>query len=115
MIRKLLTPIAFLLLFSMSIQAQEIDSRKHINKAHKAYTEQLQLSEAQSKEFKVVLNKFNPILKMLIHQKSDNKEFNKQLKLMDLEVYKILNQNQFSDYKRVKLELESFKKYRFDS
>jgi len=113
MIRKLLTPIAFLLLFSMSIQAQEIDSRKHINKAHKAYTEQLQLNQAQSKEFKTILKKFNPILKKLIDQKSDDSEFNKQVKLMDLEVYKILSQKQFSDYKKIKIELESFKKYRF--
>ncbi len=115
MIRKLLTSTIVLLLLSLSVQSQEVDSRKHINKSLKAYTEQLQLNDAQKKSFKIVLQKFNPILKKLIDQKSDNKEFNKQVKLMDLEIHKILNSRQFSEYKKVKLQLESFKKYRFDS
>lgn len=113
MIRKLLTPVAFLLLFSLSSYAQEIDSRKYINKVHKNYIEKLELTESQSKKFKSILKKFNPILKELLEQKSNKVEINKQIKLMDLEVYGILNQKQFSDYKRVKLELESYKKYQF--
>jgi len=115
MIRRLLISTLVLFLFSLSAQSQEVDSRKYINKAHKAYQEQLQLDEDQSKSFKIVLQKFNPVLKKLTDQKSNNKEFNKQLKLMDLEVYKILNPKQFSEYKKVKRQLEPFKQYRFDS
>lgn len=113
MTRKLFTPIAFLFLFSLSIHAQEIDSRKHINQVHKTYTEKLQLNKDQISKFRGVLKKHNSILKELIDQKSDKKEINKQLKLMDLDVYKILDSRQFSLYKKVKLELEPFKRYQF--
>lgn len=113
MMRKLLTPIAFLLLFSLGLHAQEIDSRKYINQIHKDYTEKLQLDASQSKKFKAVLKKHNPILKELLDKKSDKTQINKQIKLMDLEVFNILNKKQFADYKRIKPELESFKKYQF--
>ena len=113
MIRKLLTPIALVLLFTLSIHAQEIDSKKHINKVLKTYTEKLQLTQEQAKTFKEILKKHNPILKDLIDQKSEDTAINKQLKLMDIEVYKVLTKEQLKDYPKVRLELESFKRYRY--
>lgn len=112
MTRKLAT-IIFLLFFSFSIQGQEVDSRKHINKVHKEYVSKLKLDSNQSKEFKSILKKYNPIIKDLIDKKSSKQEINNQIKLLDLAVYKLVNKEQFAEYKKIKLKLESFKKYQF--
>lgn len=106
-------PFLLLLLFSFFAHSQEFDNKKHINKVHKEYVNKLKLDATQSKKFKTILKKYNPILKDLFDKKSSKNEVNSQIKLMDLEVYKLLSKEQFSKYKKVKLELESFKKYKF--
>ena len=105
--------ILFLLFFSFSIQGQEVDSRKYINKVHKKYVSKLKLDSNQSKEFKTILKKYNPIIKDLIDKKSSKKKINSQIKLMDLAVYKLVNKEQFTEYKKIKLKLETFKNNKF--
>ncbi|MEQ6122608.1 hypothetical protein AAON49_00215 [Pseudotenacibaculum sp. MALMAid0570] len=113
MIKTPLLSLFFCLFVWTSIYAQEIDDKKYINKIHKEYVEKLGLNNNQTKGFKSILKKHNAILKTLLEQKKDTREINKQIKLLDLEVYKILTREQFSEYKRIKLQLEDYKKYRY--
>lgn len=92
--------------------AQKIDSKKHINKIHKLYENELNLNTIQSKKFKNILLKYNPIIKKLIDIKSNDIEINKQTKLESLEIYDIINREQFSKYKKIKQSIEEYKKYR---
>ena len=94
-------PFLLLLLFSLISHSQEFDSKKHINKVHKEYVEKLKLDATQSKKFKKILKKHNPILKDLFDNKSSKKEINNQIKLMDLEVYQLVSKEQFSNIKRL--------------
>jgi septal ring factor EnvC (AmiA/AmiB activator) len=114
MIRQLLALFAFLLLFSVSMPAQKIDSKKYIKKVHKEYTEQLKLNEAQRKEFKKIIEEYNPKIKKLIDQNSSIHKINRMIKTSIAETYKVLNSEQIKKFNEIRLKIEPLKKYRFD-
>lgn len=115
MIRNLSTIICLVSLAISTVSAQEMDTKKFINKVHKQYVQKLELTPKQSVDFKKILNKYNPEIKKLIDEKVKNSEINKRLKLNDLAIYKILTSVQFAKYKELKSKLEPLKKYHFDS
>jgi len=108
---RFIVPLIILLFFSLNIQAQKFESKKYINKIHKKYETELKLDKKQSIAFKKVLKTYNPQIKKLISNKVSSRDFNKKIKLHDLEIYKILTANQFTIYKKIKIELEEYKKY----
>tara|TARA_B100000780_G_C20653942_1_gene260469 strand:+ start:132 stop:470 length:339 start_codon:yes stop_codon:yes gene_type:complete len=111
MLKKILIT-ASLIFIGVNITAQEIDSKKNINKVHKQYKKELKLTKIQSKNFKLILSQQNPKLNKLIDNKAPKIKINKQIKIESLEIFKILTRKQFSKYKELKKVLEEYKKYR---
>ncbi|MBL4605593.1 MAG: hypothetical protein JKY02_08035 [Flavobacteriaceae bacterium] len=109
---RFIASLIFLLFFSLTLQAQKFDTKKYINSIHKKYEVALQLDKKQSKAFKRVLKTYNPEIKKLLSEKVTSREFNKKVKLHDLEVYRILTAEQFAIYKKIKIVLEEYKKYK---
>lgn len=109
---RLLVTLVTLLFFSIGLHAQKFDSKKFINSIHKKYETELKLNKKQSIAFKKVLKAYNPEIKKLISKKVTSREFNKKIKLHDLEIYKILTSEQFANYKKIKIDLEEYKKYK---
>lgn len=99
--------IVVLLLTSLILSAQEPKTDKEI---YKTYTSELNLDTNQSKQFIKILKKYKNKLRK---NNIDNNTFNKQNKLRDLEVYEMLDHEQFEMYKKMKLKLEPAYKYRF--
>jgi Golgi nucleoside diphosphatase len=104
--RKLL--FLFIIFCSFSLNAQDEVSIKELLKN---YEVKLELSKVQTSEFTLVLEKYINILNDKV---IDNKSFNKNNKLRDLEFYKLLSKEQFNVYKKVKLEIEPTLKFRFN-
>ena len=109
---RLIVSLVTLLFFSIGLHAQKFDSKKFINAIHKKYEVTLKLNKKQSIAFKNVLKTYNPQIKKLISNKASTREFNKKIKLHDLEIYKILTAKQFANYKKIKIDLEEYKKYK---
>lgn len=104
--------IIFIFFITNRNYAQRIDSKKHIYKIHKAYENELNLNAIQSRKFKDILLKYNSILKKLIDKKYADIEINKQIKLESLEIYDIVDREQFAKYKKLKRVIEAYKRYR---
>ncbi|MFK5879146.1 MAG: hypothetical protein QM478_06570 [Flavobacteriaceae bacterium] len=102
--------IVFLLLISNIIYSQDYSDKKHINQINKEYTETLQLTADKSKEFKQILLKYNHQLK---DAEQDKKLFNKILKEQTIAVFNLVSAEQYTQYKKLVLELESYKKFKF--
>jgi len=96
-----------LILSSFALNAQDILGTKNLLTQYKV---KLDLTKDQVSSFAFILEKFNTDL---YKKDIDNITFNKINKLRDLEVYKLLNSEQFEKYKKAKLEIESILKYRF--
>ncbi len=103
----------FLIFFCVNNNyAQEIDSKKHINKIHKVYEQKLILNKKQSKKIKEILWKYNPKIKDLIDDEATKIEINQLTKVETLEIYNILSREQFTEYKKLKKDIEEYKRYR---
>lgn len=109
---RFIVSLVILLFFSQNLLAQKFDSKKHINAIHKKYEAELQLDKKQSIAFKKVLKAYNPEIKKMISKKVSAREFNKKIKLHDLEVYNILTKEQFATYKKIRAVLEEYKNYK---
>lgn len=97
-----------LLIFcSVSIYAQDTLS---YNEVFKQYSIALELTKEQKTQFNVILEKYKS---ELYNSTIEVKSFNKTNKLRDLEFYKVLSKEQFSKYKKAKLEIEPTLKYRY--
>ena len=101
-----------LVFFAKSNYSQEIDSRKHINKIHKVYEQKLVLNKKQSKEIKEILWKYNSKIKDLIDVEATKTEINQLTKEETLEIYNILSRKQFTEYKKLRKDIEEYKRYR---
>ncbi len=100
--------LALFILSAFVLNAQDVaDSKKLITQ----YEEKLDLTEDQVSKFTLILEKHNVDL---YKKDIDSKTFNKLNKLRDLELYKLLDSEQFDKYKKVKLEIEPSLKFRFD-
>jgi len=102
----------FLFFFVNNNKAQEINSRKHINKIHKIYEQKLILNKKQSKKIKEILWKYNFKIKDLIDSEATKIEINQLTKVETLEIYNILSRKQFTEYKKLKKDIEEYKRYR---
>ena len=103
----------FLIFFCVNNNyAQEIDSKKHINKIHKIYEQKLILNKKQSKKIKEILWKYNSKIKDLIDSEATKIEINQLTKVETLEIYNILSRKQFTEYKKLKKDIEEYKRYR---
>lgn len=107
--------ILFTCLFLIStiiVTAQNNAKDFNIDEIHTSYMQVLKLEKADAKKFKKILIKYNKELASI--EKTKNKSmYNKVLKKMDLEIYSIFTPVQFNTYKKLKLELEPIKKYRW--
>lgn len=107
--------LTFLLLFigAFGVSAQQLGSDKYLQETFAAYNKELKLTPEKAQNFKNILKKYNGIISDLTTQKKDdNLTFNKTVKLQDLEIFKILNSEQFEIYKKAKALIEPTKKYR---
>lgn len=85
-------------LFSFTpLVAQEIDN------VITRYANELKLDESQKKVFQEILSDFNPKLE---ESKSDQNMLNRKMKERDLQIFKILNAEQFAKYKSVRKDIE---------
>lgn len=102
------------LLFNTKAYSQELSSKKYIKTIYKSYTTELILSKKQALEFHKILEIYNKKLEVILTTSNSNQknEFNKMLKLQDLEVYYILDRTQFETYKKIKKIIEPIKKYK---
>lgn len=73
------------------------------------YVHELKLDKVTKEKLNTVLEKYKPLFKK---QFKSSQEFNALLKLEVLEIYEILDKDQFSVYNRVKKNIEPNKKYR---
>ena len=73
------------------------------------YTKELKLNAEQEKQFKEVLMKFATQFE---EYESNAREYNALMKKETLEIYDILNREQFAVYKKLKQTIEPNKKYR---
>lgn len=73
------------------------------------YVNELKLDDKAQLEFSKVLLKYKPLFEK---QQSDNREYNALLKREVLEIYEILNRDQFSEYKKIRKIIEPNKTYR---
>ena len=112
MIKKLILFMFFLFFFVNNNKAQEINSRKHINKIHKIYEQKLILNKKQSKKIKEILWKYNSKIKDLIDSEATKIKINQLTKEETLEIYNILSREQFTEYKKLKKDIEEYKRYR---
>ena len=110
--KKLMFFLMLLFFFVKSNYSQEIDSKKHINKIHKVYEQKLILNKIQSKKIKEIFLKYNSKIKDLIDRKATKIEINQLTKLETLEIYNILSRKQFTEYKKLKKDIEEYKRYR---
>jgi hypothetical protein len=92
---------------SITVFAQKIMSNKE---TLQLYSSQLHLSANQFKQFRIIFKKY----KTKLNKNTSDAQFNKVNKFRDLEVYEILSKEQYSVYKKVKLEIEPKLKYRFN-
>lgn len=102
--------IAFLLLIGNTIYSQDYSDKKHIEQINKEYTKKLQLTADESNEFEKILLKYNHQLK---DAEQDKKLFNKILKAQTIAVFNLVSKEQYTHYKKLTLELEPYKKFRF--
>lgn len=113
--REWMKKIIFTCLFlvtTLIVTAQNNAKDLNINEIHTSYMQVLKLEKAAAKKFKKILIKYNK--ELFSAEKTENKSlYNKVLKKMDLEVYAICTPVQFDTYKKLKLELEPSKKYRW--
>ena len=93
---------------SLALNAQEELSLKELTIE---YQKRLELHENQTVKFATILAKYQSDLKT---KNLGKKEFNRKNKLRDLEFYELLTKEQFSKYKKIKIELEPNLKYRFN-
>ena len=109
--KKILFTCLFLVT-TLIVTAQNNAKDLNINEIHTSYMQVLKLEKADTKKFKKILIKYNK--ELFSAEKTANKSlYNKVLKKMDLEVYAICTPAQFDTYKKLKLELEPSKKYRW--
>ncbi len=102
--------VVFILLVSNIIYSQNYSDKKHINQINKEYSENLQLTADESKEFEQILLKYNHQLKGAEQNKS---LFNKILKEQTIAVFNLVSAEQYTHYKKLVLELEPYKKFKF--
>jgi hypothetical protein len=95
------------------MHAQEFPSSKELNEIGDRYSEELNLSKDTSKKFNKLLFYYNNKLVAIDSvDKLYSIEVNKIVKLFDLEIYKLLSEKEFDRYKKVKISIEPYKKYR---
>jgi len=102
--------VFYLILFSLlgvytSYSQQEKFKELIIDK----YVSELKLDDKAQEEFTLVLFKYKPLFEK---KYSSVREYNSLLKREVLEIYEILNRNQFSEYKKLRKIIEPSKKYR---
>lgn len=73
------------------------------------YVSELKLDDKAQKEFTLVLVKYKPLFEKIYSNEGD---YNALLKNEALEIYKILDRSQFSEYKKIRKIIEPNKKYR---
>jgi|SaaInlStandDraft_1057018.scaffolds.fasta_scaffold77775_1 hypothetical protein len=110
--KKLIFFLMLLFFFVKSNYSQEINSKKHINKIHKVYEQKLILNKKQSKKIKEILWKYNSKIKDLIDSEATKIKINQLTKEETLEIYNILSREQFTEYKKLKKDIEEYKRYR---
>ena len=98
--------------FTKDNYGQENNSKKHINKIHKVYKQKLILNKKQSKKIKEILWKYNSKIKDLIDSEATKIKINQLTKEETLEIYNILSREQFTEYKKLKKDIEEYKRYR---
>jgi len=110
-IRHLLYMVLFFT--SMGMYAQEFPSSKELNVIGDLYSEELNLSKETSKKFNELLFYYNDKLVAIDSVgKLYSIEVNRIVKLFDLEIYKLLSEKELDRYKKVKVSIEPYKKYR---
>ena len=109
--KKILFTCLFLVT-TLIVTAQNNAKDLNINEIHTSYMQVLKLEKAEAKKFKKILIKYNKEL-FSVEKTKDKTLYNKVLKNMDLEVHSICTPIQFDTYKKLKLELEPRKKYRW--
>ena len=101
--------IAFVILIfcPFFLNAQEdISSIKIADK----YASLIEFYDKQKYDFQLIIEKY---YSELYNKNIDKQDFNKINKLRDLEVFKLLNKEQFAQYKKAKTKIESSLIYRF--
>lgn len=76
------------------------------------YLEALQLSSDQAAKFKMIILKFTPKFK---EENISVLDYNTLMKKETLEIYGILDKEQFTTYKKLKDSIEPNKKYRIEN
>lgn len=104
--KHLLTCLLFVLCFN-SFSQEDATKEKIINN----YIVELNLNQKQVMIFSEIIDKYHDTLK---DAKLTDNEFNKINKQRGLEIYKVLNKNQFAVYKRLQKDIEPDLNYRFD-
>jgi len=105
----------YLVIFFIStgMFSQKYPSNKELKKISKQYSKELKLPKVTSEKFNELLFYYNDkLIAVDSTNKSYDAEVNKIVKLFDLEVYKLLSNEEFEEYKKVKLIIEPYKKYR---
>lgn len=106
--------LAFILFIGNSY-SQEFPDKHELKNINKEYLQILKLSSQKSKEFKKILTRYNNQFLLLLNNDithSNAKEFNKLLKKLDLEIYKLLSPSDFETYKITKNLIEPYKRYK---
>jgi len=92
------------------VYCQDYSDKKYIEQINKEYTQKLQLTADESNEFEKILLKYNQQLK---DAEQDKKLFNKILKEQTIAVFNLVSKEQYTHYKKLTLELEPYKKFKF--
>ena len=102
--------IVFVLLISNMVYSQDYSGKKYIKQINKEYSQKLQLTANESKEFEQILLKYNHQLK---DAEQDKNFFNKILKEQTIAIFNLVSEEQYTYYKKIVLELEPYKKFKF--
>ena len=102
--------VVLLLFISTIAYSQDYSDKKHIEQINKEYSQKLQLTANESKEFEQILLKYNHQLK---NAEQNKNLFNKILKMQTIAVFNLVSDEQYTHYKKLVLELEPYKTFKF--
>ena len=89
-----------------------ISNKKYIKTILKVYEKELSLSKEQKKILSKILLKYNKQFQKEYSNTKNKSKLNKIFKLHDIEIYQLLNEEQFHKFKEVRSSIEPYKKYR---